>query len=489
MLVVALDVGTSSARARVFDAEGRALPGAEGHVAYEPSTTPDGGVELDPGALLEAVADALDRGLAGAGARAGDVAAVGASVFWHSLLALDRDGRPLTSVITWADTRSAAAALELRRAHDERAIHARTGAPLHPAFFPAKLRWLRRARPELFSRAAAWCGFGEYLLAQLTGTLRASLSMASGTGLLDQARGRWDEAMLETAGLAADALPAIDDAPPPGLRAPWAARWPALARVPWHPARGDGACSNVGSDCWGPGRVALNVGTSAALRVTLPEPLGPHPATPWGLWRYRVDAGRALVGGATSEGGNVSAWCRKTLALPADQTALERALAAVPPDGHGLTALPFFAGERSPGWRADARAAIAGLSLDTGAVEVTRALLEAVAFRLADIYDRLRPLAGADHVVVGSGGALGHSAVWAQIITDALGVPIALGTDAEASARGAALLALEALGQPAPPAPSPARVLLPDPARHARYRTARRRQSRLYDAIVGRRDS
>jgi gluconokinase len=489
MLVVALDVGTSSARARIFDAEGRALPGAEGHVAYEPSTTPDGGVELDPGALLEAVGDALDRCLAGAGARAGDVAAVGASVFWHSLLALDRDGRPLTPVITWADTRSAAAALELRREHDERAVHQRTGAPIHPAFFPAKLRWLRRTRPEIFPRAATWCGFGEYLLAQLTGTLRASLSMASGTGLLDQARGRWDDALLETAGLAAHALPAIDDTPPSGLRAPWAARWPALARVPWHPARGDGACSNVGSDCWGPGRVALNVGTSAALRVTLTEPLGPHPATPWGLWRYRIDAGRALVGGATSEGGNVPAWCRKTLAVPAGEAALERALFAVPPDGHGLTALPFFAGERSPGWRADARAAVAGLSLDTGAVEVTRALLEAVAFRLADIYDRLRPLAGADHVVVGSGGALGHSATWAQIITDALGVPIALGTDAEASARGAALLALEALGQPAPSPPSPARVLQPDPARHARYRTARRRQSRLYDNIVGYRDS
>ena len=489
MLVVAVDVGTSSARARVFDAEGRALPGAEGHVAYEPTTGADGGVELDPGALLAAVGHALDRCLAGAGARADDIAAVGASVFWHSLLALDRDGRPLTPVITWADTRSAAAALELRRTHDERAIHQRTGAPLHSAFFPAKLRWLRRTRPELFPRAATWCGFAEYLLAQLTGTVRASLSMASGTGLLDQARGRWDEAMLEAAGLGAGALPTIDDAPSPGLRAPWAARWPALARVPWHPARGDGACSNVGSDCWGPGRVALNVGTSAALRVTLPEPLGPHPATPWGLWRYRIDAGRALVGGATSEGGNVPAWCRKALALPEGDAALERALAAIPPDGHGLTALPFFAGERSPGWRADARAAIAGLSLDTSAAEVARALLEAVAFRLAEIYDRLRPLAGAGHVVVGSGGALGHSAVWAQIITDALGVPIALGTDAEASTRGAALLALETLGQPAPPAPVPGRVLQPDPATHARYRTARSRQSRLYDNIVGYRDS
>src|SRR5205807_4022170 len=159
---------------------------------------------------------------------------------------------------------------------------------------------------------------------------------------------------------------------------------------------------------------------------------------------------RALVGGATSEGGNVRAWCRKVLALPAEEAALERAIVAVAPDAHGLTALPFFAGERSPGWRPEARAAVAGLSLATSAAEITRALLEAVAFRLAEIYDRLRPLAAADHVVAGSGGALGHSRAWAQIITDALGVPIALGRDAEASTRGAALLVLEALGQPPP---------------------------------------
>ena len=89
----------------------------------------------------------------------------------------------------------------------------------------------------------------------------------------------------------------------------------------------------------------------------------------------------------------------------------------------------------------------------------------------------------------GSGGALGHSRTWAQIITDALGVPIALGSDAEASARGAALLALEALGTSPPAPPAPARVLQPDPGRHARYRAARTRQLRLYDNIVGFRDS
>jgi len=93
---------------------------------------------------------------------------VGASVFWHSLLSLDAAGRPLPPVITWADTRSAPAAAALRREHDERDVHARTGAPLHSAFFPAKLRWLRDTRPEVFARAAVWCGFGEYLHAQLT---------------------------------------------------------------------------------------------------------------------------------------------------------------------------------------------------------------------------------------------------------------------------------------------------------------------------------
>ena len=142
---------------------------------------------------------------------------------------------------------------------------------------------------------------------------------------------------------------------------------------------------------------------------------------------------------------------------PADPAALETALGAAEPDGHGLTALPFLAGERSPGWRPEARAAVTGLSLDTGAVEITRALLESVAFRLAEVYDRLSPLAAVDHVLVASGGALAHSPTWAQIVTDALGVPVAQGGDAEASARGAALLALEALGVAVQEAPAPLR--------------------------------
>jgi gluconokinase len=480
MLVVTLDVGTSSARVLCFDAHGRPLAGVEGRTEYEPLTTPDGGVEFDADRLVRAVTEAVDGGLAGLGARAADVGAVATSMFWHSLLALSGDGRPLTPVITWADTRSARAAGELRGLLDERAVHARTGAPLHSAFAPAKLRWLRRARPEAVRRAATWCGFGEYLALRMTGTLRASLSMASGTGLLDQARASWDPEVLAAAEIEPAALPPVGDAPLAELTREFAARWPALGRAAVFPPFGDGACSNLGSDCRGPDRIALNLGTSAALRLVTTAP-GPPPP---GLWRYRVDARRSLLGGATSEGGNVLAWCRRTLALPSDDE-LGRRLAALPPDSHGLSVLPFLAGERSPGWRGDARGAITGLGLATSALDILRAALESVAYRLGLVYERLAPLAAPGHEIVASGGALERWGVWARVIADVLGQPLVLSATAEASSRGAALLALDGLGLDWPEPGPRGRVVAPDPTRHEQYRRAAERQRRLYEAVVG----
>jgi gluconokinase len=478
MWILALDVGTSSVRAIGYDPRGRPLPGIDARASWEPVTTADGRAELAPESLVTAVGSAIDRCLL---ASPGPPAAVGASVFWHSLIGLDADGMPLTDVITWADTRSASAAERLRSRLDEAAVHARTGAPIHSTFFPAKLAWLHEARPDVFRRARMWCGFAEYLLLRLTGRAPSSLSMASGTGLLDQGTGAWDAEMLDAAGIAADQLPVIDDTPVNGLTGTFRARWPGLASVPWLPGFGDGACSNLGLDCGTPERVALNLGTSAALRLVTERP----GKTPRGLWHYRVDGGRHLVGGATSEGGNVLAWGRRVLKLPADNAALDEALAAVPPDGHGLTALPFLAGERSPGWRGDARAAITGMGLATTAPEVLRALLEAVAFRLAEVYERLRPLAAAGHTVAASGGALQGSRAWTQIVVDALGVPVELRESTEASSRGAALLALAALGYPAPGPESSGSVLEPDPRRHHLYAEARARQARLYGSIVG----
>lgn len=480
-MILALDIGTSSARAALYDRSGRPVAGRFHRVAYAARVSADGGVEHDPATLRQAAVACLDAVLAGPGLP--DVAAVGVATFWHGLLGFDAGLQPVTALSMWADTRSAADAAVLRGALDEAALHARTGCPIHTSYWPARLRWFARERPAQVRRVARWGSIGEHLEVTFFGEAATSLSMASGTGLLDQDALRWDPEALAAADIEAGALFPLCDRTQArrGLLPAWARRWPALRGVPWFPAVGDGAASNVGSDCTDPTRVALNVGTSIALRAVTPAAV----TAPRGLWRYRLDRRLSLVGGALSEGGNLYAWCRDVLRLP-DEAATERALAAMEPDRHGLTVLPFIAGERAPGWRGDRRAAVVGLHLDSTALEILRAGLEAVALRVALVYERLAPLAAPEHAVVASGGAVASRA-WMQMMADALGRPLTLCPEAEATSRGAALLALSALGllpdfsavrQP------PGERVEPVAARHAQYRAALARQQAL-DARLG----
>lgn len=480
-MVIALDVGTSSARAAFYDGDGRPIAGRSHQVQYTPRLTRDGGVEHDADRLLEAVVACLDA--IHPNRPPEETRGVGVATFWHGLLGFDASGHAVTPVYMWADTRSAAEAEVLRSALDDDAVHARTGCHLHSSYWPAKLRWLAREYPGESSRVARWGSFGEFLELNLFGEATTSVSMASATGLFDQAASRWDLEALAAAEVDEHQLFPLSDRREPrhGLRAPWAGRWPALRTATWFPAVGDGAASNVGSDCVDPARIALNVGTSAALRVVTTRPS----MVSRGLWRYRVDGRRAIVGGATSEGGNIYAWCRQVLRLGSDED-VEAALAAVPPDAHGLTILPHLAGERSPGWRGGRTGVIAGLRLDSSSADIVRAALESVALRLAAVYRLLAPSASEGHTIIASGAALGRSRVWTQMIADAIGRPISWSTEPEATSRGAAVLALEALGVLADlsAARRPAgETFVPEKAHHVRYLEALERQRRLDERV------
>ena len=480
-MVIAVDVGTSSARASAYADDGQPLSGLHHRVPYEPHLTGDGGVEYEPRTLLDAVATCLDAVCARAGRAT--VRAVGVSTFWHGLCGFDATGRAVTPVYMWADSRSARDAALLRDALDEPALHARTGCHLHSSYWPAKLRWLARERPDEARRTARWGSFGESLELTLFGDAGTSVSMASGTGLFDLATATWDPEALAAAGVEPAQLFRIVERTEArrGLRREWAARWPALHAVPWFPAIGDGAAGNVGSDCTTPDRMALNVGTSAALRIATDATRRP----PRGLWRYGIDRAHLLLGGATSEGGNVRAWCRDTLRL-ADDATLEQQLDAMPPDVHGLTVLPFLAGERAPGWRGDRRAAIVGLSLETRPLAIVRAALEAVALRLALVYRLLVPHAAPHHLIIASGGAVTQSRVWTRMLADAFGHAVTWSREPEATSRGVALLALQAVGTvretEALRAPL-GETFEPDPAHRARYAEALARQQALDERV------
>jgi gluconokinase len=168
---------------------------------------------------------------------------------------------------------------------------------------------------------------------------------------------------------------------------------------------------------------------------------------------------------------------------------LEREVAALEPDGHGLTLLPLWAGERSPGWASDARGAIVGLRLHTGPAEIWRAALEAIALYFGRLHAILQAVVPEAREVIATGGALLPSPTWMQIMADVLGRPVLASAEPEASSRGAALLAFEALG--ALPggieslSPATARTYEPIPAHVERYRAAAERQARLYDFVTG----
>lgn len=486
--ILALDVGTSSTRALLFDSTGASVPNVIAQRKYEPTSGEDGELSVDADFLVGQVAETIDEALRLAGERVRRIAAVAMDTFWHSMLAIDSGGRPLTPCLTWADTRPRQAAAKLRNRLDKRAVYRRTGVPVHASYWPAKLAWLSEAQPDVFLRAARFVGFGEYLLLRLLGAGACSMSMASGTGLLVTREKSWDDELLRAVGVTAERLPPLCDLRDTlhGLTADYRDRWPALHDVPWVPAIGDGAAANVGSGCAAPGRLALTVGTSSAVRAVVPLASSPEP--PEGLWLYLLDSGRAVLGGAHSEGGNVFAWLEKTLHIPPLAEA-EEEVATLPPDSHGLTILPFIAGERSLGWHAEARATVAGVHAGTTPQELLRAGVESVAYRISLTYRRLvEALSLADPRVIGSGGALLNSALFQQVLADTLGVPLFPSRDAEASARGAALIALEVLGvipdvsQVEPHLDAP---VTPDAERGAIYRRAAERQQDLYQRLLG----
>jgi gluconokinase len=414
--VLALDIGSSSVRAQRFD--DRAEP--EGELKQEKYETSDA-----------AEVAALVRDVCG-----GDEPD-GTSCFGHSLVAVDRHWKPLTPILGWRDTRSADAAEWLQRRLDPDAMHARTGAYLHPSYWPAKLAWLAQVEPELFREAEYFVSFSDFVL----GRPETSVSMASGTGLLDLTTNAWDLELLDVLGLDAERLPRIVEQPV------WL----------------DAVCSNLGAGCVGLERAALMVGTSGALRI-LYETERPQPRD--GLFLYRYDGRRVIEGGALSDGGNLHAWLEKTLADGSSDADEE----------HGLTFLPFLGGERSTGWDPDATGAILGLTFDTTPADIRQAALEGVGFRFAAIADLLPDV----EEIVATGGALMKDEGWVQILADALARPVTLSAVEEASLRGAAVAVVDDAAEP-----ELGDTFHPREERAEAYRSARERQERLYQVLRG----
>lgn len=508
--ILTLDIGTSSTRALLFDQRAQPVAGCLAQVANLLQTSADGGAVFDAEQLLHNTVSVIDQVLAQAGSKAEQIGGVTISTFVSNVLGAAADGRAISPVYTYADTRNAPDAVRLRQelgTEQQKAAHDRTGCLIHTSYLPARFAWLARVAADQLKQADYWLSIGEFLLWRFTGRRLASYSVASWTGLLDRRQLMWDTVWLAQLPLKEEQLSPLGDvdAPLVGLQPPWAERWPVLAQVPWFPAIGDGAAANLGSGCGSlqpaavgkPGEatsepktrlLALTIGTTGAMRTVLDAEQAAKISTPDGLWLYRIDRRRALLGGATTEGGNLYAWLRQTLQLP-EPAQIEAALAERQPATHGLTVLPFVAGERAPGWDDDARASLLGFTLNTTPIDIVQAGLEAIAHRFALIFERISsslPQHEAPPRIIASGGALLSSPVWMQMMADSLGRPIVPLDEQEISARGLAVLGLEQLqliNDASQLPPQMATPVEPRPAHHQLFSAARAKQITLYNAL------
>ena len=253
-LILALDVGTSSLRTMLYDTQANEVAGSEVQIAHSARTTPDGGVELDPALLFANTLKAIDGALAHV-PKGDTVAAVATDTLWHSMLGVDADGAPLTPLYTWADTRAATAPRRSCAAGSTRKPSTRA---------PAACCTPRISRPSCCGSAKRSRTYGGVPRSGSRSVNTCSCACSAGPS----ARSRWPRApgcSTSTVARGTRRCSAPSASTPrdsrrwatratrwAGLSSRVGARWPALAGVPWFPALGDGACSNIGSGCTTP---------------------------------------------------------------------------------------------------------------------------------------------------------------------------------------------------------------------------------------------
>jgi len=449
-VVVGIDLGTSAVKVLAVTTDGREV--AEGSEFYGLITPQPEFVEQDADVVYRATMRVLERVLADVRLRGSDAIAIGFSSAMHGVVAVDKNGEPISRVITWMDRRAGAIADAWHSDGTGPALYKRTGAPMHPMLPIAKIRWIREHDPELFARTERFVGLKELFVYRWTGEWLVDWGIASATGMFSHTRA-WDEGALELAGITAAKL-SQPAAPSTALRhfRPAIARQLNLgAQTAVVLASSDGALANIGIGASLKGDLALTLGTSGAIRVMTDVPaLDPACRT----FCYYADDTHFIVGGPTSSAGASLDWMFALLLaeFPKEQRFAHAAELAerVAPGTAGVVVLPFFSGERAPYWRSSLRGAFQGLDLSHDRNTILRAGFESVVFGLNAVYDVVRSTVGDAQRLLLSGG-LTKAPLVRTLIANVFNLPAVQPHQQEASAFGAALVAGHGVGAIADP--------------------------------------
>ncbi|MGN6295054.1 MAG: gluconokinase [Chitinophagaceae bacterium] len=444
--IIGIDIGTTHTKAVVSTTAAEVV--AEAKAGY-PSLQPQPGYhEQDPQQIMQAVIEVLSKAIHAVPGKK-NIIVISFSAAMHSMMAVDKQGHPLTNLWTWADTRSQEIAASLKNTPSGHRLYLQTGTPVHPMSPLCKIAWIRRKMPELFAGAYKFISGKEYVIHQLTGQYIIDTALASATGLFDVQQMDWSKDALVFAGIGPDKLSTLASPADrlPKLKKEYLQLLDLPADTAFIVGGSDGSLANIGAGAVLPGEAALTIGTSGAVRI-LSDQLVQDAVHR--LFNYRLDNKTYLPGGAINNGGILLEWFYETFTdqLQPFDSFLKEFLpqaGAIGPGAEGLIFLPYIHGERAPVWDAAASGMFMGIKAMHTKAHFLRAVLEAVGFSLRQILEALEE----NKVMINdlyAGGGFIESPEWLRIITDILGKTVNISHDADASAMGAVYMGMKATG-------------------------------------------
>ena len=481
--VIGIDIGTGSCKGLAIDLSGNKL--AHSTILYPIQSRQTGYAEQDPEAIWKEFLKCLTNIISTIGH---EPAAISFSGAMHSLLLIDEQNNPLTPLIIWADKRSEEIADNLRNRNIAKSIYTETGTPIYSMSPLCKIMWFKENEPGLFKNAARFVSIKEFIWFRLFHEWQIDTSIASATGLFNIHTFQWHQPSLDLCGISSTQLSAI--VPTTFSRSDFNRNYFDLdlkREIKCCIGGNDGCLANLGSYALGKGVGALTIGTSGAIRIAGRKPVPDFDSM---LFNYVLDKQTFITGGPINNGGIVVKWLLRTflqIDSPGDEDyeLLFNKINSVPAGSEGLIFLPYLLGERAPVWDATASALFFGVTIKHTQNHFLRAAIEGICFAIKSILQPIEDkIAFIDQLNI-SGGFI-NSPLWIQMMADITRKKLCLFENEDASALGAAMLAMKELNlidQYSDLKPETKQTINPDKKNSAIYEANFAVYKKLYSAL------
>lgn len=445
--VIAVDGGTESLRAGVYDPSGACLGWAT-HV-YDTHFSPGARAEQEPEDWWTALGIAVKAAVATAGIDPKAVEAICTTTTCCTVVALDREGDPLRPAIIWMDVRAGEEARDVLATGDPAlAVNGAGRGPVSAEWIIPKALWLKRHEPHVFDRAFTIAEYQDFMTLRLTGRRVASLNNASVRWHYSTERGGFPASLVKSLGIPELLQTWPSDVVPPGVVVGTLTKRAAEhlglhTGVKLVQGGADAFIGMIGLGVARPGQLAMITGSSHLQFAVSDRPVH-HPGL-WGSYADAVYPGRHIFEGGQTSTGSILQWLKRLMNGTMDLAALNEAAAKLEPGSDGLVVQDHFQGNRTPYVDPLSRGAIAGLTLAHGPEHVFRAIVEGICFGTRAILDEMAA-AGIRSEELTVGGGATASDLWLQIHADTAGIPVSVPASSAAPSVGAAVLAAHGAG-------------------------------------------